>query len=530
MNGRGKSDKSVVPEKPPNKGGRRKRQGHGIPYTGTKAETPETAKGTPTVMPMEAPPPAEEVEERDLAKRNTGQQPRSRTQCRPDLQHALDRVRRAARQEKGLRFTALWHHVYNPDRLREACFGLKRRSAPGIDGETWQQYGELLEARLHDLSQRLKRGAYQAMPVRRVYIPKPDGRRRPIGVLVLEDKIVQRATTEVLNAIYEVDFMGFSYGFRPGGSTHDAQDALSVGIDKRRVNWVIDADIRGFFDAIDHGWLMKFIEHRIADQRVTRHVSKWLNAGVLEDGKRTPTQMGTPQGGSISPLLANIYLHYVFDLWAKQWRHRHATGDMIVVHYADDVVLGFQRHADATRFLAEMRERFRRFALELHPDKTRLIEFGRFAADGRARKGQGKPETFDFLGFTHICGKTRVGWFRVLRHTMSKRFRSKLKEVKRELRRRLHHPVPAVGRWLAAVVRGHTRYYGVPGNSLAIAAFRQQVVRLWHKSLRRRSQRTAMRWDQMGRLAKTWIPYARICHLYPGQRLIVTTRGRSPVR
>jgi len=530
MNGRGKSDRPIRPEKPPNNDGQRRQQGHGTPYTGTKAETPDTAKGTPTARHGDDGPPAEEVEERGLAKRNSGQQPRSRTQSRNDLRHALDRVRRAARKDRGLRFTALWHHVYDVARLREAYFGLERKAAPGVDGETWQQFGEDLEGRLLDLSDRLRRGAYRAKPVRRVYIPKPDGRQRPIGVTTVEDKIVQRATVEVLNAVYETDFLGFSYGFRPGRGQHDALDALTVGIKTRKVNWVLDADIRGFFDAIDHGWMEKFVEHRIADQRVVRHIKKWLNAGVLEDGERTRTEVGSPQGGSVSPLLANVYLHYVFDLWAQQWRSRCARGEMIIVRFADDVVLGFQHRADAARFLAELRDRFRKFGLELHPDKTRLIEFGRFAVASRARRGEGRPETFDFLGLTHMCGRTRKGWFKVVRQTMRKRLRGKLEEVKTELRRRLHHPVPEVGRWLASVVRGHFRYYGVPDNWYALSSFRLQVIRLWHQSLRRRSQRTTMTWGRMKRLAKRWIPNARLCHPYPEQRLVVSTRGRSPVR
>jgi len=530
MNGRGKSDRPIVPEKPPNKGGRRRRQDYGDPYTGTKAETPDTAKGKPTVRYDDDGSPAEGVEERGLAKRSSDQQPRSRTQSRNDLRHALDRVRRAARKDRGLRFTALWHHVYDVARLREAYFGLERNAAPGVDGETWQQFGEDLEARLLDLSDRLRRGAYRAKPVRRVYIPKPDGRQRPIGVTTVEDKIVQRATVEVLNAVYETDFLGFSYGFRPGRSQHNALDALMVGLKTKKVNWVLDADIRGFFDAIDHGWMEKFVQHRIADQRVVRHIKKWLNAGVLEDGKRTRSEVGSPQGGSVSPLLANVYLHYVFDLWAQQWRSRHALGEMIIVRYADDVVLGFQHRADAVRFLTEMRKRFRKFGLELHPEKTRLIEFGRFAATNRIERGEGRPETFDFLGFTHMCGQTRRGRFQVVRQTMRKRLRGKLLGVKEELRRRLHHPVPEVGKWLASVVRGHFRYYGVPNNWYALSSFRLQVIRLWHQSLRRRSQRTTMTWDRMKRLAKRWIPNARICHPYPEKRLVVSTRGRSPVR
>ena len=395
-----------------------------------------------------------------------------------NLPNAMERIRQAASRDKALRFTTLWHHVYNIDHLRGAYFSLKRNAAAGVDGETWRHYGEHLDAHLRDLSDRLKRGAYRAKPVRRAYIPKSDGRQRPLGVTALEDKIAQKATVEVLNAIYETDFLGFSYGFRPGRSPHDALDALFAGIMTRKVSWVLDADIRGYFDAISHEWLVKFIQHRIADRRVLRHIKKWLKAGVLEDGKRTYSDGGVPQGGSISPVLANVYLHYVFDLWIAQWRHRHATGDVIVVRFCDDFVVGFQYHQDAVRFLEALKERFRKFNLELHEGKTRLIEFGRFAADSRKRQGQHKPDTFDFLGFTHICGKTRKGKFIVLRHTMARRLRAKLHALKGELKRRLHRPVPAVGKWLRVVLLGHYRYFGIPGNSRKLEAFKYYVSRL----------------------------------------------------
>ena len=347
-------------------------------------------------------------------------QPRDRTYVETeDLQSALERIRQVACRDKELRFTSLWHHVTNIDRLRQAYFGLKRNAAPGVDGLTWQQYGESLEENLQDLSARLKRGAYRAKPVRRAYIPKADGRQRPLGVTALEDKIVQRSTVQVLNAIYETDFLGFSYGFRPGRSPHHALDALYVGIMRKRVNWVLDADVCGFFDAIDHKWLLKFIEHRIADPRVISHLKKWLKAGIVEDGKRTEIESGTPQGGSVSPVLANVYLHYVFDLWADQWRRRHARGDVIIVRFADDFTVGFEFREDAERFLADLRDRFHTFHLELHPDKTRLIEFGRYAARDRKRRGEGKPESFDFLGFTHTCDRTRNGRFIVLRQTIA---------------------------------------------------------------------------------------------------------------
>lgn len=423
-----------------------------------------------------------------------------------------------------MRFTALLHHVYNPDVLREAYLGLKREAAPGVDGLTWRAYGETLEDNLRDLSERLKRGAYRAKPVRRVYIPKADGRPRPLGVPVLEDKLVQRAMVEVLNAIYETDFLGFSYGFRPGRSQHNALDALYAGLLTKKVNWVLDVDIRGFFDAIDHGWLVKFVQHRIADRRVVRLIQKWLNAGVLEDGTRTRSELGTPQGGSASPLLANVYLHYVFDLWAQRWRRTQAHGDLIVVRYADDIIVGFQHRSDAEQFRGQLTERLGQFGLELHPDKTRLIEFGPFAAENRRRRAQGKPETFDFLGFTHICGTKRSnGRFTVLRQTMRKRLQAKLKQVKTELRRRLHDPVPEVGRWLNSVVSGHVRYYGVPMNTPALSLFRFQVGWLWYRSLRRRSQRTRLTWERMRRLINRWLPPARVCHPYPLRRLGVIT-------
>jgi group II intron reverse transcriptase/maturase len=442
----------------------------------------------------------------------------------------MERIRQAACRDKQLRFTTLWHHVYDIDHLRGAYVSLKRNAAPGVDGETWRQYGEHLEANIQALSERLKRGAYRAKPVKRVYIPKPDGRQRPLGVTTLEDKIVQRATVEVLNAIYETDFLGFSYGFRPGRSPHDALNALYAGIMTRKVSWVLDADIRGYFDAISHEWLEKFIGHRIADKQVIRHIKKWLNAGVLEDGSMTYSEEGVPQGGSVSPVLANVYLHYAFDLWVEQWRHRHAEGDVIVVRFCDDFVVGFQYQQDAKGFLEALEKRLREFNLELHEGKTRLIEFGRFAIQNRQRNGKGKPSTFDFLGFTHICGKTRKGKFTVLRHTNAKRMRAKLLELRDELRRRLHWPVPVVGKWLRVVLLGHYRYYGVPGNIRKIGAFKYHLSLLWYKTLRRRSQRHRLVWERMSRLINRWLPRPRICQPYPDLSLYVSTRGKSPVR
>jgi group II intron reverse transcriptase/maturase len=359
--------------------------------------------------------------------------------------------------------------------LQEAYVSLKHDAAPGIDGETWRQYGGNLEENLRDLSVRLRRGAYRANPVLRVYIPKADGRQRPIGIPALEDKIVQRAVSRVLSVIYELEFLGFSYGFRPGRNPHQALDALSVGILTRKVNWVLDADIRGFFDTLSHEWLVKFIEHRIADRRIVLLIQEWLKAGVLEDGERIQSEMGTVQGGSISPLLANIYLHYVLDLWAQRWRKKQARGNVIVVRWADDFIVGFEHRFEAERFLSELGERFAHFGLELHPDKTRLIEFGRFAGSNRERREEGNPETFNFLGFTHICAKTRGGKFTVLRKTMRKRRQAKLKEVYGELRRRMHDPVPEQGAYLRSVIMGHARYYGVPMNGSSVAAFRKEA-------------------------------------------------------
>lgn len=458
----------------------------------------------------------EAAEGRGLAKGNPRQQNASRTPSRTDASSALERVRQAARRDKKMRFTALLHHVYDVARLRVAFLALKRDAAPGVDGETWRHYEQALEAHLQDLSERLKRGAYRAKPVRRVYIPKADGRQRPLGVPVLEDKIVQRATVDVLNAVYDTDFLGFSYGFRPGRSQHHALDALYVGLRTQRVGWVLDVDIRAFFDTIDHGWLTTFLEHRIADRRIVRLIQKWLNAGVLEEGARTRVEEGTPQGGSVSPLLANVYLHYVFDLWVHAWRRKYARGNVIVVRYADDVVLGFEVKSEAERFRVHLAERFAKFHLELHPEKTRLLEFGAYAAERRQRRGLGKPETFNFLGFTHICGKTRsTGRFTVLRHTIRKRMQVKLQDVKTELRHRMHRPLREQGAWLRSVVRGHIRYYGVPTNGPALCVFRLQVGRLWFRTLRRRSQRDDLSWARMRRHIDRWLPPARVCHPYP---------------
>jgi group II intron reverse transcriptase/maturase len=466
---------------------------------------------------------AESVEERGVVEGTSNQDAMSRMQGRTDMPQALERVRQAATKDKGLRFTALLHHVYSIDILREAFFALKRDAAPGVDGVTWRGYALGLEDNLQDLSARLKRGAYRARPGRRAYIPKADGKQRPLGVIALEDKLVQRATTQVLNAIYETDFLGFSYGFRPERGPHNALDALYVGQWTKKVNWVLDADIRGFFDAIDREWLMKFVEHRIADRRVHRLIQKWLKAGVLEDGELRRAERGTVQGGSISPLLANVYLHYVLDLWVQQWREREAKGDVIFVRYADDFIVGFQHKHEAERFLSNLKDRLAKFKLELHPEKTRLIEFGPGAAKNRAAQGESKPETFNFLGFTHVCHKTSRGRFTVLRQTIRKRLTSKLSEVKEELRRRMHDPIPRVGEWLKAVVSGHFRYYGVPMNQNSLFRFRFEVARLWWWTLNRRSQLVSVPWKRMRHLVDRYLPAVAICHPYPLERLGVWT-------
>jgi RNA-directed DNA polymerase len=461
---------------------------------------------------------AEDPEGRRPTKENTEQTTAPRTQSRTSASSGLSGVRGVARKDKQVRFTALLHHV-TVGQLQASFYALKRTAAPGVDGVTWTEYETDLDARLITLHSRVHQGTYRAQPSKRAYIPKPDGRQRPLGIAALEDKIVQHAVGTVLNQIYEAEFVGFSYGFRPGRSPHHALDALWVGLMRKKVNWVLDADIRGFFDTIDHGWLEKFVEHRVADRRILRLIQKWLRAGVSEDGEWSKTVVGTPQGAVISPLLANIYLHYVFDLWAHRWRRQHAGGDMIIVRYADDIVLGFEDRRDAERFLAAWRERLAAFGLELHPDKTRLIEFGRHAADHRKARGEGKPETFDFLGFTHICGMTRkTGRFIVKRQTIRRRFSAKLAAIKEALRRRWHEPVAMTGRWLKAVIQGYFNYHAVPGNMDSLNSFRTQVIWRWYRALRRRSQRRRLTWVRFLRLVDAWIPSARIVHLHPNVR------------
>jgi RNA-directed DNA polymerase len=497
MNEHGKSDSCVVSAKLPNKG----------------------LKITQILRLTEA------MEKRQLAKGNLQEQNIHRIQCRERVQSALERIRAAAVKNKGQKFTALMHHLYSVDMLEEAFYSLKRNVATGIDGVTWGQYAENLTENLEGLAQRVKRGAYRAKPVKRSYIPKADGKQRPLGVLVVEDKIVQYAATLVLNAVYETDFLGFSYGYRPGRSQHNCLDALYVGLQTKKVNYVLDADIQGFFDTINHDWLIKFIEHRIGDKRVVRLIRKWLNAGVLEDGKWHSREEGTIQGGVISPLLSNIFLHYAFDLWIQQWRTKRKGGDIIVVRWADDFVVGFQNLGVAKQFLTELQARFQKFSLTLHPEKTRLIEFGPFAINNRIKRGLGRPESFNFLGFTHIVGKKQSnGMFVVIRKSNKKRLCAKLQEVKVELRKRMHDPIPKVGKWLRSVVGGYNRYFGVPTNQSSLYVFRFQVGRYWHHTLKRRGQKkSALTWERMVRLIDRWLPKPEIHHPYPLRRMGVIT-------
>jgi group II intron reverse transcriptase/maturase len=488
MHGRGKSDEAIVALKPAN----------------------QAAQAV-----------AEPVERRAEAKGNADQHNTRRTQSRGSVTQGLERIRETAKERKKERFTALLHHI-SSEHLEVAFCELAEKAAPGVDGLTWRSYEADLERNLEDLHGRLHRGAYRPLPSRRVYIPKPDGRQRPLAIAALEDKIIQRATAAVLNAIYEEDFLGFSYGFRPGRSAHDAMDALVVGIESRKVNFILDADIRSFFDTVDQEWLIRFVEHRVDDQRIVRLIRKWLKAGVLEDGVVKVSDRGTGQGAVISPLLANIYLHYGLDLWAERWRQCEATGDMIIVRYADDFVIGFEHEGDARRFLDAMRERLGKFALSLNDEKTRLIEFGRFAVQNRKRRGLGKLETFNFLGFTFICGRSRHGKFLIKRKSRRDRMRVKLQAIKQELRRRMHQPIVTQGKWLRQVVTGYFNYHAVPTNKRALASFRDELARGWQRILRRRSQRGAVTWEQMRALANTWLPRPRILHPWPNQRFAVT--------
>src|SRR5665647_2730604 len=486
-NGRGESDSAIVAVKPTN-----------------EAERSAAEPGEP----------------RAEAKGNASQHSTDRAQNRAAVSQALERIRQAARQRKKEKFTTLLPHI-SIAHLEQAFLELKEDAAAGVGGLTWRDYEADLEHHLEDLHARVHRGAYRALPSRRQYIPKPDGRQRPIAVAALEDKIVQRATVAVLNAIYEEDFLGFSYGFRPGRGAHDALDALATGIGSRKVNFILDADIRAFFDTVSQEWLIRFVEHRIGDKRIIRLIQKWLKAGVLENGVVTVGDRGTGQGSVVSPLLANIYLHYVFDLWAERWRQREASGDMIIVRYADDLVVGFEHETDARRFLDEMRERLGKYSLSLHPEKTRLIEFGRHAAANRKRRGLGKPETFSFLGFIFISGKSRRGKFQIKRKSRPDRMRAKLQAVKQELRRRMHQPIPTQGQWMKQVVTGYLNYHAVPTNGRALATFRYRVIDLWARTLRRRVQKDHTAWERIRRLANDFLPKPRILHPWPEKRFAV---------
>ena len=451
---------------------------------------------------------AESIEERDSAKRNDVQANLPRTPSRTQRKSSgLHGVREAARKDSKLRFTALLHHV-NFDCLYAAFFNLKKTAAVGVDEVTWHEYEQNVEANIEDLHERIHRGAYRAKPSLRIHIPKPDGRTRPLGIASLEDKIVQQAVVWVLQCIYEQDFVGFSYGFRPGRSQHNALDALTVAITRKKVNWILDADIEGFFDAINHEWLIKFLERRIGDPRILRLIRKWLQAGVSEDGEWSPTTVGTPQGAVASPFLANVYLHYVFDLWIQWWR-KSCRGDVVMVRYADDFVIGFENHSEATACLEALHTRFAQFGLKLHKDKTRLIEFGRYAIERRERHSESRPETFNFLGFTHKCAQTKEhGWFTIHRHSIAKRVRATLQKIKEQLRKRMHRPIGETGRWLRSVVQGWLNYHAVPSNSHCLCRFVDEVTRLWLAVIRRRSQRGRSKWTwaRMHRLVRQHLP------------------------
>jgi group II intron reverse transcriptase/maturase len=493
-NGQRKSDSNKVPTKSPNK-------------VGPKVKT------------------AEGMEGKTLTKGKASQQNMSRTQqAGNDMPSALDRIRKLAKQEKGIKFNNLMHHIYSVDRLRKCFFEMKKKAAAGVDKVTWKDYEENLESNLQMLSQSLKTGGYKAKPVRRVFIDKADGKKRPLGVPTLEDKLVQRSAVEVMNAIYETDFVGFSYGYRPGRSQHNCLDALYVAFLTRKVNWVLDADIKGFFDSLDHEWLIKFVEHRIGDDRVIRLIRKWLKAGVMNEGTKEETEEGVPQGGSISPLLANIYLHYALDLWVDHKRKDKSRGEVIMVRWADDFVMGFEHKSQAEKYLVELGERMRKFSLELHPEKTRILEFGPYAINNRKRRNQNKPETFGFLGFTHIVGIKRSNrMYTVLRRTIQKKMRAKLKEVKQELRDRMHYSVDDQGKWLKSIIEGHNRYYGVPNNTHAMMVFRYAISQMWWRTLRRRGNHRKLPWKKMEKIVDLWLPQVKLHHPYPLRRMGVIT-------
>lgn len=474
--------------------------------------------------------PVESVEERAAAEGKSAHGDARRAQDRGRAPTQVERIGQRAQGREGERFNNLLSALKVP-LLKEAYQRLRRSAAPGVDGVTWDEYGEHLDARVLDLQDRIHRGSYHPQPVRRVHIPKGDGRTRPLGIPALEDKVVQQAVRMVLEPIFEAAFKGFSYGFRPGRSQHDALNALAEAI-SRKVNWVLDADIRSFFDTIDHGWMQQFLEHRIADRRMVRLLMKLLHSGVMEDGELREVEEGAPQGGNVSPLMANIYLHYALDLWVHQWRKRYARGEVYIVRYADDFVMGFQHEQDALAMREALASRLAKFGLELHPDKTRVLRFGRFAHEKCEREGHKRPETFDFLGFTHIAGQDRRGAFQLKRRTSRKKRKAKLEGLREQMRRRRHQPVPMQHAWLSSVLRGHYRYYGVPTNSRALGSLRERVRQSWHDQLQRRSQRA--RWDaaQHAAFARRFpLPLPKIHHPWPSLRHArPSTRGGSPVR
>lgn len=491
-----KSDRVVVPEKRPNK-------------------TQERV--------------AEVVEERTLTKGNTDEQATPWAQNREHgVPSGLERVREAARRDKEQKFTTLLHHV-DEEALLRAFRTMNRNATAGVDGVTWEQYEEGVEDRLKELCARIHRGAYHPQPSRRTYIPKTDGTQRALGIAALEDKIVQAAVAAVLGAIYEEDFLGFSYGFRPERGQHDALDALSEAIQTKKVNYILDADIRGYFDTIDHAMLLQLVQERVCDPRILKLIERWLRAGVMDEGQWQASETGTPQGATISPLLANIFLHHVLDLWTLWWRESEARGDVIIVRYADDFIVGFQYEEDAKKFQEALQARLREHRLELHPGKTRLIEFGRYALERRSRRGLGKPPTFNFLGFTHICAHGAEGFW-VKRIPMKERVRAKLRKLKEALRRAMHRPIAVLGAWLKKVLQGYYAYYAVPGALWPLRKMRRQLGYFWFKVLRRRDQNRTLNWDRMRKLVDEWLPEPRQMHPLPAQRFAVRTRGRSPVR
>lgn len=494
---------------------RRAREG-GEPQSVGRASEESDAGMVPEKSAKTRVTPVESMEGRPAAEGKSALRNAPRAQDREGALTQVERIGQRAKEKKGERFENLLSAIKAP-LLKEAYQRLRKDAASGVDEVTWKEYGEALDARVHDLQDRIHRGSYHPQPVRRVHIPKGTG-TRPLGIPTLEDKVVQQAARMVLEPIYEREFMGFSYGYRPGRSPHKALTAVAELI-SRKTSWVLDADIRSFFDTIDHEWMKQFIEHRIGDKRMVRLLMKWLHAGVLEDGELHEVKAGTPQGGIISPLLANLYLHYVLDLWANQWRKRHARGEVYIVRYADDLVMGFQYEQDARAMREALATRFAKFGLELHPDKTRVIRFGRFALEGAKSEGRTRPETFDFLGFTHIASVARNGKFLLKRRTSRKKRKAKLMLLREAIRERRHEPVRAQHKWLASVLQGHYRYYGVPTNSLALKQFREQVRVTWHRQLQHRSQRAAWSRVQLAKFEKHFpLPSPRIHHPWPNLR------------